>query len=159
MPILLWTIAIALIALGLVGVVIPVVPGAILVFAGMVVAAWADGFAHIGWMTITMLGLLAGLSYLLDYVAGMLGVRQFGASQRAMWGAATGTIIGLFFGLPGLVLGPFVGAVLGELSIRRQLRAAGKAGAGAWIGMILGAAMKVALIGVMIGLFVAALLL
>jgi uncharacterized protein YqgC (DUF456 family) len=158
MQTVLWVLAIVLIVLGLVGVVAPVVPGALLVFAGMVLGAWADGFTHIGWATLTILGLLALASYLLDFAAGLVGVRQFGASRRAVWGAAIGTVVGLFFGLPGLILGPFVGAVLGEYTVRRQLKEAGRAGAGAWIGIVLGAAAKVALVGVMLGIFLAALL-
>ena len=71
MNLILWVVAIALMVLGLVGVVLPVVPGALLVFAGMAVAAWADGFVHIGWGRLTVLALLAIASYVIDFVAGM----------------------------------------------------------------------------------------
>lgn len=142
---------------GIAGVVIPVLPGALLVFIGMVVAAWADDFERVGWPMLILLGLLAAISYLLDFVAGLIGVRRLGASNRAMWGAAIGTIVGLFFGVLGVLIGPFLGAVLGELTSRRPLAEVGKAGAGAWIGVVLGAALKVALVGIMVGLFVVAL--
>ena len=159
MEILFWSIAIVLMLIGLVGVIVPVLPGALLVFAGMVVGAWADGFERVGWKSLTVLGLLALASYLLDFVAGLVGVRKLGSSRRAVWGAALGTVAGMFFGLPGLLLGPFVGAVAAELTLRRPLRDAGRAGAGAWIGIVLGAAVKVALVGIMVGLYVAAFLL
>ena len=156
MQLLLWAVAIVLMLIGLAGVIVPILPGAVLVFAGMVVGAWADGFENVGWKTLTALGLLALASYLLDFIAGLVGVRKLGASRRAVWGAGIGTVVGLFFGLPGLLLGPFVGAVVGELTLRRRLKEAGRAGAGAWIGIVLGAAVKVALIALMVGLFVAA---
>jgi uncharacterized protein YqgC (DUF456 family) len=157
--IVLWILGVLLIIAGLIGVVVPVLPGTLLVFVGMALGAWADGFVHIGWGTLAILALLALASYLLDFAAGLIGVRRLGASKWAVWGAAIGTVVGLFFGLPGLLLGPFIGAVLGEYAVRRQLKEAGKAGAGAWIGMVVGAAAKVALIGIMIGIFLAALLL
>jgi len=156
MQLLLWTVALLLMLIGLAGVIVPILPGALLVFAGMIVGAWADGFETVGWKTLTALGLLALASYLLDFIAGLVGVRKLGASRRAVWGAALGTVVGLFFGLPGLLLGPFIGAVVGELTLHRRLKEAGKAGAGAWIGIVLGAAVKVALIGIMLGLFAAA---
>jgi uncharacterized protein YqgC (DUF456 family) len=91
-----------------------------------------------------------------DFLAGAYGVERAGASRRATVGAVLGTIVGLFFGIPGLLLGPFIGAVLGELSVRREIVEAGRAGAGAWLGIFLGAVAKMALIFAMLGLFVAA---
>jgi uncharacterized protein YqgC (DUF456 family) len=75
------------------------------------------------------------------------------SSRRAVWGAAIGTLVGLFFGLPGILLGPFLGAVAGEYTAHRQLARAGKAGAGTWLGLALGAAAKVALVFGMLALF------
>ena len=75
-----------------------------------------------------------------------------------MAGAAIGTVAGFFFGLPGLIIGPFAGAVLGELSAHRDLKRAGQAGVAAWIGFAIGTAVKVALAFVMVGIFVGALL-
>ena len=114
-------------------------------------ASWADGFARVGPATLAVLALLTVAVYVVDFLAGAYGVEKAGASRRAVLGAVLGTIVGLFFGLAGLVLGPFVGAVLGELTLRPQLVEAGKAGAGAWLGIVLGAAAKMALIFVMLG--------
>jgi len=88
---------------------------------------------------------MAVLSYALDFAATALGARRFGASSRAITGAALGTVVGLFFGLPGLVLGPFLGAVAGELTARRDLQAAAGAGIGAFLGLLLATAGKLAL--------------
>jgi uncharacterized protein YqgC (DUF456 family) len=153
---LLWILAVLLIVIGLAGVVLPGLPGTILVFGGLVVAAWADGFSRVGPVTLVVLGVLAAASYGIDFIAAALGAKRLGASPRAMAGAALGTLLGLFFGLPGLIIGPFVGAVAGELTMHRDLARAGRAGLAAWIGFAIGMAVKVALVFVMIGIFLSA---
>jgi len=149
----LFVIALILIFAGLAGLVLPALPGAPLLFLGLVAAAWAEEFAYVGWTTLTVLGGLALLAYAVDFAAGAFGAKRFGASGRAVAGAALGTLLGLFFGLPGVVFGPFVGAVAGELTVNRDLRGAGKAGIGATLGLALGAAAKIALAFVMLGIF------
>jgi uncharacterized protein len=153
MTILAWILAILLIVLGLAGLVLPVLPGPLLLFLGLLVAAWAEGFAFIGTGTLIALGVMGALAMLADFVAGALGARRHGSSPRAMLGAALGAVVGLFFGLPGLLLGPFAGALLGELTARRDLQAASRAGWGATIGLALGIAAKLALGFAMVGLF------
>lgn len=156
MTVLLWVLAAALVVVGLIGVVLPAVPGTVLVFAGLVLAAWADGFTRVGAGTLAVLGIMAAASYGIDFVAAALGAKRLGASRRAMAGAALGTLFGLVFGLPGVIIGPFVGAVLGELSTHRDLARAGRAGVAAWIGFAFGIAVKVGLVFVMLGVFLAA---
>ena len=157
MTIVLWVVAAALVAVGFAGILLPALPGTILIFAGLVLAASADGFTRVGGWTLAVIGLLAAASYAVDFVASALGVKRMGASTRAMAGAAVGTLLGLLFGLPGLIIGPFVGAVLGELSTKRDLRRAGRAGLAAWLGFILGAVVKVAIAFTMLAVFLAAL--
>lgn len=151
--IILWILAVVLVTAGVAGLVLPVIPGPPMIFAGLVMAAWAEGFVHVGGVTITVLAVLAIIAAAIDFVAGVLGARHFGASRRAMLGAAAGAFIGLFFGIPGIIAGPFIGAVVGELSVRRNLRSAGMAGIGAWLGLVIGAAAKVAFGFTMIGIF------
>jgi uncharacterized protein len=153
---LLWTLAIALIVLGLIGIVMPALPGTWLIFGGLVLGAWADGFTRVGVWTLVVIGLIAAASYAVDFVAAALGARRLGASRRAMVGAALGTLGGLFLGLPGLIVGPFIGAVLGELTMHRDWKKAGRAGVAAWIGFAIGTAVKVGLAFAMIGIFAAA---
>lgn len=159
MTLLLWILAIVLIVIGMIGALVPVLPGTVLVFGGLLLAAWADGFTRVGLPTLAVLAVITVLVYLIDFVAGIYGVEKTGASRRAVIGAALGTIVGLFFGLPGLILGPFIGAVAGEYTLRRHLGDAGRAGAGAWLGIVLGTAAKIALNFVMLGIFLAAYLL
>lgn len=149
----LWLIAALIIVVGLIGLVMPAIPGPPILFGGLLMAAWIEDFAQVGWITLSLLGLLAIIAVITDFVAGALGAKRFGASGLAVLGATLGAIIGIFFGLIGLLIGPFVGAVLGELSSGRTLDAASRAGIGATIGLLLGTAAKLALGIVMIGLF------
>jgi len=147
-----------LILIGIAGTVVPVLPGVPLVFSGMLLAAWADHFQHIGTFTLIVLGVLCALALLVDLAAGLLGAKRVGASTRALWGATFGTVIGLFFGLPGLLLGPFVGAAIGELSTGRELGHAARVGLGTWLGLLFGTLAKVALCFTMLGIFALALI-
>ncbi len=153
MEIPLWVLSILLVAVGIAGLIIPVIPGAPLLFAGLFAAAWAENFSHVGWVTLTLLGVMAVLAYAVDFLAGAFGAKRFGASPRAVLGAAIGAIVGIFFGIAGVLLGPFIGSVLGELSVRSDVRAAGMAGFGATLGLALGAAAKLAIGFGMIGIF------
>jgi uncharacterized protein YqgC (DUF456 family) len=150
----LWfALAALLILLGIAGLLLPALPGTPLLLAGLVLAAWAEGFAYVGWGWLALLGAIAFLGYFIDFAAGAFGAKRFGASKAGMTGALAGGLIGLFFGLPGVLLGPFVGAVAGELLARRGTQAAGRAGFGAALGLALGAAAKLALAFTMIGIF------
>jgi len=153
--IVLWTIAGVLVLAGLAGLILPAIPGAPLIFAGLVVGAWADDFAYVGVWTIVVLAVLTLVTIGVDFWATMFGAKRFGASKRAVIGALVGSIIGLFLGLPGVLFGPFIGAVIGEISSRGSLPQATRAGFGATLGLVLGAAIKLALALSMIGIFVA----
>lgn len=139
---------------GITGLILPALPGMALVFAGLVLAAWAENFVYIGQGTILVLFLLCLLGYGIDFLAAALGASRYGAGRNAVIGAAAGAVVGLFFGLPGILLGPFIGAVAGELMARKGVRQAGLAGFGAWVGMAIGIAGKFAVAAVMIGVFV-----
>jgi len=152
----LWLIAVALVFLGVAGLILPALPGPPLLFVGFLLAAWADDFAYVGLKTIVVLALLTVLTYGVDLWATMFGVKRFGASKRAIIGALAGLIVGIFVGFPGVLFGPFIGAMIGELTARRGLHAAARAGFGATIGLALGAALKLALAFSMIGIFVVA---
>lgn len=150
---LLWLCAAVLIVAGFAGMVLPALPGPLLLFLGLLLAAWAEAFVFVGAKTLIALAVLAVLAHVADFAAGALGARRSGASSRAVLGASVGAVIGIFFGLPGFLLGPFVGAAIGELSVQWNLLAAGRAGWGATVGLILGVAAKLALGIAMVGLF------
>lgn len=155
----LWLLAGLLVAAGIAGTVLPLLPGAPLVFLGLLTAAWIDGFQRVGWVTLALLALLALFSFAIDLWAARHGARRVGASGLAVCGAVLGSVAGLFFSLPGVVLGPFVGAFAGEYLARRNLRQAGRAGLGTWLGLLLATAGRLALVFTMLGIFAAVYLL
>lgn len=150
---LLWLLAGLLVVAGVAGVVLPGLPGPPLVFAGLLVAAWIDGFTRVSWPTLVPLGLVTLGVSVLDYVAAAAGAQRVRASRLAIFGAALGTIVGLAFGLPGLLLGPFLGAVAGEWWTRRDLRRAGKVGLVTSLALLVASAAKLALVFVILGWF------
>lgn len=151
---IIWLILSALIVIsGLVGVVVPVLPGIPIMFAGLILAAWSTGFEPVGWGTIGILGALTVLSVMIDFLSAAFGAKRQGASPRAFWGATLGAIVGLFFGLVGIVLGPFIGAVAAEMAAGSGAQQAGRSGYGVWIGLVLGTAAKMAIAFLMLGIF------
>jgi len=151
--ILWWILAALIVVSGLVGTIVPALPGIPIILAGLVLAAWSTGFEPVGWGTIGVLGALTALSVMIDFLAAALGAQRLGASQRAFWGATLGAIVGMFFGLPGIILGPFLGAVLAELTSGRGAQQAGRSGYGVWLGIVLGTAAKLAIAFLMLGIF------
>ena len=157
MTAILWLVATALIVIGVAGTVLPVVPGAILVFGGIALAAWIDDFARIPVWLLLLLAVLTAMAWVVDYLAAAAGAKRAGASKLAIIGAAIGTLAGIFSGLWGLLFMPLAGAAIGEYVAQRDLRRAGKVGLATWIGLLLGTAVKVALVFAMVGIFVFAL--
>ncbi|MCC6132352.1 MAG: DUF456 domain-containing protein [Acidobacteria bacterium] len=155
----LWLLVALLLLAGLAGTILPALPGTPLIFAGLFLAAWIDGFQKVGWFPLTILGILTVLSFAIDFVATSLGAKRVGASKEAIIGAALGTVAGLLFGLIGVFVAPFVGAVAGELvsqwrkSQSADQKQALKAGLATWLGILLGTATKLALAFTMIGIF------
>lgn len=151
---ILWLILAGLVVIaGLVGTIVPALPGVPIIFAGLVLAAWLTNFEPVGWGTLGVLGALTALSVLIDFLAAAFGAKKQGASPRAFWGATLGAIVGMFFGLPGILLGPFIGAVAAELSAGEGAKQAGLSGYGVWIGIVLGTAAKLAIAFLMLGIF------
>lgn len=153
---LLMLLGVLLVVVGIAGTVMPAIPGVPLVFVGLLVAAWADHFQKVGWFTLSILGVLTVFSFVLDFVATSLGAKRVGASWLALALSVVGAIVGLFFSIPGLILGPFVGAFAGEYIARRDWRQARRVGFGTWLGMLLAIAGKLALIFTMVGIFMTA---
>ena len=126
--------------IGVIGNLIPGVPGTSLIFtAGLIHQLYFGDAGGIGWFWILIMGILMAASFLIDYVASLLGAKTLGATWRGMLGAFLGIILGLFLFPPiGLIIGPFFGAILFEWAFGRELKEASKAGIGATVGVILG---------------------
>jgi uncharacterized protein YqgC (DUF456 family) len=153
MDILFWLIVMAMVGIGIVGTILPAVPGVPLVFLGLLLGAWIDGFEKVGWITIGILFLLALAATIVDLLTTSYGAKRVGATPWAILGAGLGLLVGLWFGLPGLILGPFLMATLLEYIARRDILQAGRAGLGAWMGLVIGTAAKVSLSLTMIAVF------
>lgn len=151
-----YAIAAILVAVGIAGTILPALPGLPLVFAGMLLGAWAGGFEHVGVPMLVVLGLLTALSLVVDFWATALGAKRVGASGKAVAGAVLGTFVGIFFGPLGLLAGPFAGALAGELLHGRDIGQATRVGFGTWLGVVFGTVLKLALAFTMLGLFVLA---
>ena len=141
MEIILIITAFTCIVVGIIGSVLPVLPGVPLSYAGILLLHFTEKVQFsipflILWLVLVI------LVQLLDYYVPIWGTRKFGGSKRGVWGCAIGMVVGLFFGPWGIVLGPFVGAIVGELSGGKQTQAAIKAGFGSFIGFLLGIVSK-----------------
>ena len=154
----LWGLSAVLILLGLAGTVLPVLPGTVLIWGGIVLGAWIDNFERVGALTLAVISVLALLAWALDYVAGLLGAQKAGASPEALVGAALGTVAGLFMGFLGVLFMPLVGAAVGEYLARQDELRALRVGVATWVGMLIGLLAKVVLSCVMVGIFGVALL-
>ncbi|MCL4813760.1 MAG: DUF456 family protein [Vicinamibacteraceae bacterium] len=149
-------LGVALIVAGLVGLVLPLLPGTALIYLGAITLAAADDFSRIGWPMLVFLGVLFLLSLAADSAASLLGAKRFGASRWGLAGATLGILLGLPFGLLGIVLGPIVGAVVLEWLREPNLRQASRAGVGVLVGFVVGTAVKYAAALTMVGAIVLA---
>ncbi len=147
-----WFFAIALFAVGLLGTVVPALPGTTIILAAAVIHRLVLGSdKSIGWKTIAVLVLLTLLSYLFDFLGSYFGAKRFGATKWGAFGAIIGALIGLFFGAIGLFAGPAIGAIAGEIVGGKRMIDAGRAGWGSLLGnlgatvakMVIGLAMIV----------------
>ena len=155
----LWLGALVLIGAGVAGTVLPALPGAPLVFGGLLLAAWIDDFQKVGYVTVGALAVLTLITVAVDVLASVAGAKRVGASRAGLIGSALGTVLGLFFGFGGLIAGPFAGALIGELMARRGLYSAGRVAVATWIALLFAIVVKLAVVFGMIGLFVLAYLL
>ncbi|MEP7187082.1 MAG: DUF456 domain-containing protein [Rhodanobacter sp.] len=153
-----YVLAALLIVGGLAGSVLPALPGIPMVFGGIWLAAAVDDYQHLGLWWLLIIGAIATAGVVIDFIASTLGAKRVGASKRALWGAGLGTIVGMFLGIPGLLFGPFIGALVGELSSGTSVLRSAHVGVGTWIGLLLGTLVKLVLSFVMVGLFGVAML-
>jgi hypothetical protein len=153
MTVVVAALVILLMAAGLAGAALPVVPGTPLILAGALLYAVATDFTPVGLGRLAVLTVLALAGAVAGALAGVLGARSAGGSHRAAVGALAGLIAGFFIGPLGLVAGPVAGAILGELSAGRPWRESVRAGIGTLLGHVAGAVAHVAVAATMVGLF------
>ena len=158
MEALLYVLGAVALVVGLAGIVLPGLPGSLLLVGGVFLIAWAGNFAVVGWTTVAIAAVVAIAITAVDWLAGLMGAKAFGASKWAMVGGAVGLLVGLFFGIPGVLLGPAVGAFAFELVKDPNLAQAARSGVGALLGFLVGSVVKVAfaffLLGVLLLAFI-----
>lgn len=159
LEIALYVLAALLMIGGLAGNILPALPGIPMIFGGIWLAAAVDQYRHLGAWWLWIIAILGAIGVLLDLAAASLGAKRVGASRRAIWGAGIGTVVGMFFGLAGLVAGPFLGALLGELTSGTSVLRSAHVGVATWLGLLVGTFVKLVISFVMIGLFAFAMLL
>lgn len=153
-----YTLGAVLIIGGLIGAILPSLPGVPMIFGGIWLVAAVDDYRHLGLWWLLLIGALGAVAVIVDFIASTLGAKRVGASRRALWGASLGTFVGMFFGIPGILLGPFIGALLGELSSGTSVLRSAHVGIGTWIGLLCGTLVKLVISLVMVGLFGVAML-
>jgi uncharacterized protein YqgC (DUF456 family) len=152
-----WLFAIVLFAVGLIGAVVPILPGTTIILAAAIIHRLMLGAEKsIGWRTIVVLVLLTLASYVFDFLGSYFGAKYFGATKWGTFGAIFGALIGLFFGIIGLFVGPVIGAVAGEFIAGKQMIDAGRAGWGSLLGNIGGMLAKLIIALTMITSFLIA---
>ena len=154
MDFLLISIAVMLLVLGLLGCFLPILPGPPLSFAGLLLASFTR-WASIGWELLLVLGAVTILVTVIDYILPIWTTKKYGGSKRGVWGATIGVVAGMFLFPPiGIIIGPLVGAYLGELTSSEHRDKALRSAMGSFIGFILGVGLKLANVGVITYYFI-----
>lgn len=136
-------LAIILFIAGLVGTILPLLPGAVLIYAGMLLYGFMTKFATLDTAFFLLQALVLALIFLVDYLASAVGTKRFGGSKQAAWGAIIGALLGIFFGPLGIIIGPFLGAVGAEFLNRKDITQAIRVGIGTIVGLLGGTIVKI----------------
>lgn len=149
-----WAALIVMIG-GALGTLLPVLPGTPLIFIAALGYGFYDKFNHITPSILVILFILMLLAFTVDYLAGTVGAKKYGATKYGTWGSFIGGVAGvIFLNIPGLIIGPFLGAVIGEILAGKKPEEALKVGFGTMIGLAGGAVLKLILAISMVGVFV-----
>ena len=147
----------ALVLLGFIGSILPVIPGPPISWVGLLLLKWTHYITDHGEAygnTLWILLFFVILVTILDYVVPIMGTRKYGGSKRGVWGATIGVVVGLFFGPPGIIIGPFLGAFIGEITTGKKERDALRAAWGSFVGFLLGVGMKLMVCGAILFFFI-----
>lgn len=147
----------ALVLIGFVGSIVPVIPGPPISWAGLLLLKWTHfasdhgtAYEHTLWILLFFVVLVT----ILDYVVPIMGTKKYGGSRRGVWGATIGVVVGLFFGPLGIVIGPFLGAYIGEITTGKKEKDALRAAWGSFMGFLLGVGMKLMVCGVILFFYI-----
>lgn len=149
-----WTLTCVLMLTGLAGTVLPLLPGPVIIFIAGVLHTFLRPESAMSWWGIALMALLLALSFVVDFASGALGTKHFGGSKWGIWGVVIGGIVGLFFGLPGLIVGPIAGGYIAERYVaKKEFHPAVKATWGTVVGTTLGMVVRIGLSVAMVAVF------
>lgn len=148
MDIVLLILAFFMMLIGLIGCIVPGLPGTPIAYIGLWIAQATEKI-HFSWQFLLIWGIVVVIISVLDYVVPAWGTKHYGGTKWGVWGSTVGVFVGLFFGAMGVIFGPLVGAVIGELISGKQLNDALKAGWGSFIGILFGTILKLIACGLM----------
>ena len=148
MDIFLLIVAGVLMVIGIIGCIVPGLPGTPIAYAGLWIAQATDR-VDFSWQILLIWGIVTIVVSVLDYVVPAWGTKQFGGTKWGVWGSTIGVFVGLFFGAAGVIIGPLAGAVLGELLSGKKVEEALRAGWGSFIGIFFGTVLKLICCGLM----------
>jgi uncharacterized protein YqgC (DUF456 family) len=148
-----WWLAWALVVLGFIGTLLPLLPGVPVLFAGLLLAAWHEGFTKVSVLSLCIIGIFACLAWAVDFFGSYITAKKVGASKQALWGVAIGALLGLAGGIVGIIIGPAIGAMVGEWLAYKDNRRAATVGVAAGLGFILAFVLKFLLVLVMLSVF------
>ena len=147
----------ALVLLGFIGSILPIIPGPPISWVGLLLLKWTDfvqdhgaAYENALWILLFFVVLVT----ILDYVVPIMGTKKFGGSKRGVWGATIGVVVGLFFGPLGIIIGPFLGAYIGEITTGKKEREDLRAAWGSFVGFLLGVGMKLMVCGAILFFFI-----
>ena len=147
----------ALVLLGFIGSILPVIPGPPISWVGLLLLKWThyitdhgEAYGNALWILLFFVILVT----ILDYVVPIMGTKKYGGSKRGVWGATIGVVVGLFFGPLGIIIGPFLGAYIGEITTGKKERDALRAAWGSFVGFLLGVGMKLMVCGAILFFFI-----
>lgn len=150
-----WILLLAwsLVVIGALGVLLPALPGVPVLFGGLWMLAWLDGYEKISVFTMSIIGALALVAWLVDIFGSYITAKKFGASKQALWGVVIGAIVGIFAGVVGLIIGPIIGGMIGEWMAHQDKTRATTVGLAAGLGFMLAFVVKIVLVIVMLVVF------
>ena len=148
MDIVILILAFFMMLIGLIGCIVPGLPGTPIAYIGLWIAQATEKI-HFSWQFLLIWGIVVVIISVLDYVVPAWGTKHYGGTKWGVWGSTIGVFVGLFFGAMGVIFGPLVGAVIGELISGKQLNDALKAGWGSFVGILFGTILKLIACGLM----------
>ena len=155
MDILFVILSVIFLLVGMVGVIVPILPGVPMCWLGLLMLKFAPSFRdEISWTTLIVLGVIALVITVLDNFLPMWGTKQMGGNKAVVGGATIGLIVGLFFGLLGIIFGPFIGAFIGGIVSGSKVLSATKHAVGAFIGFMAGMMLKFGMVVVILFFYV-----